>query len=399
MRDFGPFETTLSEKPSTKSLQSGTSPSQKSRFSPRQLNFPPAAPPYESQDPTSPLGMKYEGSPVAGNSITSSLPDRKEENSFSNSAKYDKAKLTTAILRAIKMAGGETGIPISSQKVGDAFQKTAPADVFRVPFPTQAVEVRTVEVHGEGWKPEEGWQMSEVPPYRYSGGGTTNVGSWRMSIPPIPGGWRTSMPPAPTSAMEHKSPSDPVFRGVASDGFSTWKEITDFAEKEGIVKVVSNGKEEWLVMPNAPGATLKLDDVDGDVVKGQDGWYEKQPLDNSIYEPLLQTLFGLREKQTIIQVPFLLHSVSYELKRRFPTAIREAGFKTVLEYIHGAQSRGLVEISDDSSGSIYVQLADPNRLKPPGSILSASTNQSQPDSSAVPSSEVCTWSAMNRFDS
>jgi hypothetical protein len=51
--------------------------------------------------------------------------------------------------------------------------------------------------------------------------------------------------------------------------------------------------------------------------------------------------------------------VSYEIKRRFPTAIKDAGFKTILEYIHGAQARGLVEISDDSGGSIYVQLAEP----------------------------------------
>jgi hypothetical protein len=82
-------------------------------------------------------------------------------------------------------------------------------------------------------------------------------------------------------------------------------------------------------------------------------------IDTSVYEPLIQTIADLQAKQTGIQAPILLVSVSYEVKRRFPTAIKDAGFKTILEYIHGAQARGLVEISDDSGGSIYVQLAEP----------------------------------------
>lgn len=65
-------------------------------------------------------------------------------------------------------------------------------------------------------------------------------------------------------------------------GFSTWKEITQFAEKEGIVKVVSNGQEEWIVMPKPPSprialVTEGLGEVEGGVpVQSPDGWYDRK---------------------------------------------------------------------------------------------------------------------------
>ena len=78
----------------------------------------------------------------------------------------------------------------------------------------------------------------------------------------------------------------------------------------------------------------------------------------AIFDPLIQSINTLRLLQATSS-PILLHSVSYELKRRFPTALKDAGFKTILEYLHGAQEHGLLEITDDDSGSIYVQLTVP----------------------------------------
>jgi hypothetical protein len=75
--------------------------------------------------------------------------------------------------------------------------------------------------------------------------------------------------------------------------------------------------------------------------------------DQGLYEPLIQAISSLKELQP--SSPLLLHSVSYELKRRFPTAIRDAGYKSILEYLHGAQAKGLIDINDDPSGTIYVQ--------------------------------------------
>lgn len=71
-------------------------------------------------------------------------------------------------------------------------------------------------------------------------------------------------------------------KAVNETGFSTWKEITQFAEKEGIVKVVSNGQEEWIVMPKPPSprialVTENLGEIDGGVpVQSPDGWYDRK---------------------------------------------------------------------------------------------------------------------------
>lgn len=76
------------------------------------------------------------------------------------------------------------------------------------------------------------------------------------------------------------------------------------------------------------------------------------------FDPLVQSITTLRRLQATSS-PILLHSVSYELKRRFPTALKDAGYKSILEYLHGAQEHGLLEVTDDDSGSIYVQLTAP----------------------------------------
>jgi len=83
----------------------------------------------------------------------------------------------------------------------------------------------------------------------------------------------------PPEAFGH----DAGFGKAANEmGFSTWKEITQFAEKEGIVKVVSNGQEEWIVMPKPPSpktalVTEGLGEVDSGVpVQSPDGWYDRK---------------------------------------------------------------------------------------------------------------------------
>jgi hypothetical protein len=81
----------------------------------------------------------------------------------------------------------------------------------------------------------------------------------------------------------------------------------------------------------------------------------QKPTSLAIFDPLVQSITTLRQLQATSS-PTLLHSVSYELKRRFPTALKEAGYKSILEYLHGAQEHGILEITDDDSGSIYVQL-------------------------------------------
>jgi hypothetical protein len=78
----------------------------------------------------------------------------------------------------------------------------------------------------------------------------------------------------------------------------------------------------------------------------------------AIFDPLVQSITTLRQLQATSS-PILLHSVSYELKRRFPAALKDAGYKSILEYLHGAQEHGLLEVTDDDSGSIYVQLTAP----------------------------------------
>ncbi|CAG7849986.1 SubName: Full=Uncharacterized protein {ECO:0000313/EMBL:CCA67294.1} [Serendipita indica DSM 11827] len=223
----------------------------------------------------------------------------------------------------------------------------------------------------------------------------------------------------------------------------TWQATAEYAERHGLLEVVRNDntKHEWIVVskpdteegqgspPPPPFPVISHVDThkaedqetvpwpkahDSSVVQSPDGWYEMmqesalrpqttapvivtpQALPPSPFEPLLQAMSTLRDLQPF--APLLLHNVSYELKRRFPTAIRDAGYKTMVEYLYGAQAQGLVEVTDDASGSIYVQFAKHQPATAPGlairsppkhisSLYSLSTDKSQPDSSAVPSSD------------
>lgn len=55
-----------------------------------------------------------------------------------------------------------------------------------------------------------------------------------------------------------------------------------------------------------------------------------------------------------------LNSINYELKRRYPTALRDAGFKNTWDYIKRAESEELVTVQDDGNGSVYIGLANHN---------------------------------------
>lgn len=249
----------------------------------------------------------------------------------SEALEIDNDKLSEALLEAIIRAGGERGMPISSQKVAEQYRRL------------------TMEASEQG-----------------------SLADKRLSM----------------------------WNGVpALTGFTTWVETINYAQKQGILQVVSNGKEDWVVMSKNSVQSRPMS-----VIQSPDGWYEMRKeaeqssdrinepaaapkeavkvdfkifrldrLTNSLFsaqeltglarfDPLVQSINTLRQLQTN-SLPILLHSVSYELKRRFPTALKDAGYKSILEYLHGAQEYGLLEVTDDDSGSIYVQLTVPAVLE------------------------------------
>ncbi|KAG8857495.1 hypothetical protein FRB91_011306 [Serendipita sp. 411] len=245
-------------------------------------------------------------------------------------------------------------------------------------------------------------------------------------------------------------------------GLPTWMATTSFAEKHGIIVFVDKegGKHEWLVVSKPIDAPLAQHDPPPpkelvsqaeaykiqnqanyatggpqeenslSVVQSPDGWYEVQsealssppviiPIISEpqpristngivapqVYAPLMEALSGLRRLQP--STSFSLQSVTYELKRRFPTAIRDAGFKTMLEYVYGAQAQGLVEVIGDITGSVYVQvssnlirsgLSARSPAKSTLSMYSLSTDKSQAESSAMPSSDIHIHHSREKFE-
>lgn len=275
-----------------------------------------------------------------------------------NNPPVDKVKLSAALSAAIVNAGGELGVPVSSYNVGQEFHRLL-----------------------------------------------------------------TAQPNLISTSPEYA-------------GFATWAETVTYANREGILKVINNGNEQWVVMQKASTdlegtlvsspAGMNTGPIEEEVEvvpsasrRSSDGWYEarreragtgKPPTiatiktipqfqstsDMGLYEPLIQAISSLKEIQPTS--PLLLHSVSYELKRRFPTAIRDAGYKSILEYLHGAQAKGLIEIHDDPSGSIYVQprvslpseaqsmIAFPRKMT--NSPITPLTDRFQPESSPVATSDM-----------
>ena len=116
----------------------------------------------------------------------------------------DKDKLAEALLEAIIRAGGERGMPISSQKVAEQYKRLT-SDASK-------------EIN-QGPVTENGLSM------------------WN-GVP-------------------------------ALTGFSTWVETINYAQKVGILQLVSNGKEDWIVMPKDTVQSRPMS-----VVQSPDGWYE-----------------------------------------------------------------------------------------------------------------------------
>jgi hypothetical protein len=122
----------------------------------------------------------------------------------SDALEIDNDKLAEALLEAIIRAGGERGMPISSQKVAEQYRRL------------------TSDASTE-----------------------FNQGS-----------------------MVENSLS--MWNGVpALTGFTTWVETINYAQKAGILQLVSNGKEDWVVMPKDSVQSRPMS-----VVQSPDGWYE-----------------------------------------------------------------------------------------------------------------------------
>ncbi|KAG8830385.1 hypothetical protein FRC17_004943 [Serendipita sp. 399] len=190
--------------------------------------------------------------------------------------------------------------------------------------------------------------------------------------------------------------------GHGEVGLPTWMATAAFAEKhvvqspDGWYEVQS----ETLASPPPPIVIPIISEPEPQVLANQ-------ATSRQIYEPLIEVLSTLRKLQP--SSSFSLHSVTYELKRRFPTAIREAGFRTMLEYLHGAQAEGLVEVTDDATGSIHItsprfmaqnvlSLSTPSPAKAALSIYSLSTDKSQAESSAMPSSDIHVPYSREKFE-
>jgi hypothetical protein len=73
-------------------------------------------------------------------------------------------------------------------------------------------------------------------------------------------------------------------------GFATWGETVTYANREGILQVINNGNEQWIVMPkvstdlegtlvssprpNMERVEEEVEDLSDPVVQSSDGWYE-----------------------------------------------------------------------------------------------------------------------------
>jgi len=122
----------------------------------------------------------------------------------SDTLEIDNDKLAEALLEAIIRAGGERGMPISSQKVAEQYRRlTSDAST----------------EFNQGSMVENGLSM------------------WN-GVP-------------------------------ALTGFTTWVETINYAQKTGILQLVSNGKEDWVVMPKDSVQSRPMS-----VVQSPDGWYE-----------------------------------------------------------------------------------------------------------------------------
>ncbi|KIM22283.1 hypothetical protein M408DRAFT_291545 [Serendipita vermifera MAFF 305830] len=134
----------------------------------------------------------------------------------------DNDKLSEALLEAIIRAGGERGMPISSQKVAEQYRRL------------------TTEASTQ-----------------------TSLADSRLSM----------------------------WNGVpALTGFSTWVETINYAQKQGILQLISNGKEDWVVMPKDSVQSRPMS-----VVQSPDGWYETRIDVEPPQEPVPEPHFSPKE--------------------------------------------------------------------------------------------------------
>ncbi len=144
----------------------------------------------------------------------------------------DNDKLSEALLEAIIRAGGERGMPISSQKVAEQYRRL------------------TMEASTQG-----------------------SIADSRFSM----------------------------WNGVpALTGFTTWVETINYAQKQGILQVISNGKEDWVVMPKNSVQSRPMS-----FVQSPDGWYEMRKDVDHQQDPVPQPPAAVQEVVKVVRSSLL----------------------------------------------------------------------------------------------
>jgi hypothetical protein len=89
-----------------------------------------------------------------------------------------------------------------------------------------------------------------------------------------------------------------MWNGVpALTGFTTWVETINYAQKAGILQLVSNGKEDWVVMPNDSVRSRPMS-----VVQSPNGWYDirKDAEQQPATPPAPETSVSQRENEQVL---------------------------------------------------------------------------------------------------